>query len=276
MISPKKVKYNDFCSKDFSQFTLLTDLAFESDQGEVSSYLNREAVASESYHGEFKRVYGYKYTESLSPKLTFIKEGFNDFSLEEVRQVLTWLTSKKTASFLDVYDDIDSEAIAYSILGGFTDIQMYKRGNNRTIAIVATFESVHPYALSQLQTITKNPTDDKIEIKISSDEIEKAIYPRITINKYSGGDITITNTYADRNRQSQISELNLKNNSDGEKIVVDGANRVIYSSNTTRIFGEDFVGWTWLELYNGTNTITVTGNCTVTFEYREPRKIGEF
>lgn len=186
MISPKKVKYNNFSSNEFPTFTLLTDLAFDSDQGEVSSYLSREAIASESYHGEFKRVSGYKYTESLAPKLTFIKEGFADFTLEEVRKVLTWLTSKKTASFLDVYDDIQSNTIMYSILGGFTDIQTYKLGNNRTVAIVATFEAVNPWAWSALQTVTKDvsdPSNNTITIDINTDEPESAIYPRITIKQ---------------------------------------------------------------------------------------------
>lgn len=182
MISPKKVKYNEFMSTDFPTFTLLTDVAFDSDEGEVSSYLNREAVASESYHGEFKRVHNYKYTENFAPKLTFFKEGFTEFSMDETRKVLTWLTSKKTASFLDVYDDIDSAAVVYSVLGGFTDIQLYKYGNNRTVAIVATFEAVNPWAWSPVITASKSITEPiELTITCNTDEPESLVYPRITI-----------------------------------------------------------------------------------------------
>jgi hypothetical protein len=69
--------------------------------------------------------------------------------------------------------------------------------------------------------------------------------------------------------------LVIKNNTGSEKIVIDGANRIISSSNTRRIFGDDF-NWKWLEMYDGTNEIIVEGNCTVTLEWREVRKVGEY
>jgi hypothetical protein len=68
----------------------------------------------------------------------------------------------------------------------------------------------------------------------------------------------------------------VKNNATTETIVVDGANHVISSTNTRRIFGDDFENWKWLPLYDGKNEITIEGNCTVTFEYREIRKVGEY
>jgi hypothetical protein len=68
----------------------------------------------------------------------------------------------------------------------------------------------------------------------------------------------------------------IKNNTSTEKIVVDGANKVISTNRTRRIFGDDFVDWQWLPLYEGKNEITVLGNCEVTIEYREVRKIGEY
>ena len=83
---------------------MLTDVAFDSDNGEINTYLSRNAVASESVTGKIKNVSSYKYTEDLICKVTLIKEGFGDFSLEEARKVLSWLTSKDTPSFLDVYD----------------------------------------------------------------------------------------------------------------------------------------------------------------------------
>jgi len=32
----------------------------------------------------------------------------------------------------------------------------------------------------------------------------------------------------------------------------------------------------WPRLYNGTNSFTVSGDCVLTFEYREPRKVGAY
>ena len=333
MISANRIEFRGYSSVDFD---LKTCMAFESDSGEVSTYLTREAVASESYRGEFKRIHNFKYTETFNPKFTFIKDGFGDFTTEEVRKVLRWLTGGTHASFLTVYND-DSNVVHFEILGGFSEVSLYKLGNGRVVGIVATFESAHPYALSPLQTVSKtitSPTDNTITINVDSDNEESAIYPRITIqhgisltvnvnrkmvtdNKWVDNDwmdgtvyyyasageyyynrhnedgsvvptaqttmpttattsVIIKNTYVDEDGKTQVVTLRIANNSRGEKVILDGANKVISSSSTNRIFGDDFIDWAWLPMYNGTNTITVIGNCTVAFEWREPRKIGEY
>ncbi len=333
MISANRIEFRGYSSVDFD---LKTCMAFESDSGEVSTYLTREAVASESYRGEYKRIHNFKYTETFNPKFTFIKDGFGDFEVEEVRKVLRWLTGSHNASFLTVYKD-DSNVVHFEILGGFSEVSLHKLGNGRVVAITATFESAYPYALSPLQTITKDvssPANNTITINIDTDEPESAIYPRVIIQQGTGVVVNVNkkmitnnkwvvddwmdgtiyyyadageyyynkhntdgtvvptaqttaptmattsvimkNTYVDNNGDTQVAILRLANNVRGEKVVLDGANKVISSSSTSRIFGDDFVGWSWLPLYNETNTITVIGNCTVTLEWREPRKIGEF
>ena len=100
MISPYRVTYNTFSSEDFD---LICNVAFDSDSGATSSFLSREAVASETYRGTIKHVSSYKYTESFAPVITFIDKDFGDFTLERQRQILKWITSKDTPSFLNVY-----------------------------------------------------------------------------------------------------------------------------------------------------------------------------
>lgn len=181
MISANRIEYRGYSSVDFD---LKTCMAFESDTGEVSTFLTREAVASESYRGEFKRIHCLKYTETFNPKFTFFKDGFGDFSVEEVRAVLRWLTGSHNASFLTVYKD--ERNVHFEILGGFSEVSLYKLGNGRVVGVVATFESAHPYAFSTLKTITKdvsNPSDNTITININTDEPESPIYPRITIKQ---------------------------------------------------------------------------------------------
>jgi hypothetical protein len=58
--------------------------------------------------------------------------------------------------------------------------------------------------------------------------------------------------------------------------VLDGANKVISSKNVNRVFDDDFEDWRWLSLYDGKNEIAVEGNCTVTLEWREVRKVGSY
>ena len=372
MISPNRIRYAGIFSNELNIPDLITCVARDSDNGESPSFLNRESVASESYDGRYKRIHRLKYTETFSPKITLMKPDFKDFSIEDVRAVMKWLTMKDTAALLEVYYD-DSNVVTWASIGGFVDLQTYKIANNRTIAITAVWDSVSPFALSDLYTVTKrinSPIDNKITINIDTDD-NQPVYPCITIqqrgavvtsdkpldmysdmvpntvykygstyywksdesalvtgvtepnygwvkvirdNAYVATDIIeeetvyyytsdqryrwidpyvfessttdpsldttgvkiINQHYDFFNQPSKPISMVVKNNTSTEKVIVDGANKVISSSNTRRIFGDDFVNWTWLPLYDGKNEITVEGNCEVKLEYREVRKVGEY
>ena len=323
LISVNRILYNGYSSQDFD---LITSISFDSDDGEADTYLNREAIISENYRGDFRRVHNYKYQDVLAPQITFTKDGFEDFAAEEYRKVLKWLTSKDTASFLTVYHD-DSEVVSYEILGGFTEINIYKHGNGRVVGVTATFESVAPWAFSPLYTITKdvsNPSDSVITINLETDDPQNAIYPRITLqqdsttniitvnhtmgdtdnwvegsvfydgsnyywidakgvkhtsvintSKFETTSVSIRNIHTDDVGNVSTFDALVKNNIKGETVVLDGANRLVASSSTSRIFGNDF-SWNWTPLYEGSNTLSFIGNCTVKIEYRTPIKCGDF
>ena len=374
MVSPHKIRYNNISSNELNVLDLIMEVSFDSDSGETSTYLNREAVVSETYDGRRKYVGRYKYNESFSPKFTFVKKNFGDFTQEEVRQVLKWLTSKDTTAVLDVFYDHadDSETVDWAAIGGWTEVSTYKLANNRTVGIVATFEAVTPFAMSDIWTHTISADDNyKKTINIDTDD-NQLVYPRITIKQkgtvvsiptnttlnmysdmvpntvyyngtnyywksdepalvtgatepnygwnkiirdtvYASSDeikeetvyyytsdqkyrwidpytfksstsdpklattgVKITNRHYDTlGRFTGISTMAVKNNTATETVIVDGANKVISSTNTRRIFGNDF-DWAWLPLYDGKNELTIEGNCSVELSYREVRKIGEY
>lgn len=396
MISPHRIKYNGIESTELNLIELIMCVAFDSDNGETSAYLNREAVVSETYDGRYKRVHRYKYNESFSPKFTFMKKDFGNFTMEEVRRILKWLTSADTTALLDVYYD-DSDVIAWSVIGGWTEINTYKLANNRTVGITATFEAITPYAMSKLYTVTKtisSADNNKITIEIDTDD-NKPVYPRITINHgyddvphtvvripdeitytslldmtdkventayfngttyywkateptksrgntkpqykdtetgeikdYDWPIVNIDHAYTDNdtwenntiylyddngnktyfwidpynfhtetadnppnlsttsvkiinqhtdlfNQPSTPAITIVKNNTSTERVVLDGANKIVSTDRTRRIFGDDF-NWQWLELYDGKNEITIEGNCEVILEYRTVVKCGEY
>jgi hypothetical protein len=310
------------------ELDLWAEISFDSDNGEVETYLNREAIASESHNGTLRRVHSYKWSDVFTPKITLIKQNYEDFTSEENRRILTWLTSSPSADFLDVYKD-DSEVISFCVLGNFITVNQHKLANGRIVGYTAEFESVTPWALSDLQTITKDvsdPADNTITINLETDDPHSAVYPRITIQqdattniielnsamvdtddwtegsvfydvvgeKYYWMDsdgkhisptntsniettsVNIKNVYTAYNKDPLVFDTLIKNNLKGEKVILDGANRVVSSSRTNgRIFGEDF-DWQWIPLYHGENKLTFIGNCVVTIEYREPIKCGEF
>lgn len=326
MINPQRIEYNTYSSVDFD---LITCCSFESDDGATSAYLARDAVASETYRGDIKRVHSYKYTDVLAPTITFIDKKFGDFDFDRQRKIIKWLTSKDTPSFLTVYHD-DSNVPSYEILGAFTEINTYKLGNGRVVGFQCVFTSISPYAFSPLHSITQNvssPVDSTITIDLETDEPQLPIYPKITIQQngitpvvnvskemgdldvwvpntvyyYAGGgkyywidsegvrhtsstntsgfettSVSIANVHTDEYGEKRVFDLLVTNNIKGETVVLDGANKVVSSSRAiNRIFGNNF-SWQWLPLYEGTNKITVVGNCTVTLEWRSPMKIGEF
>ena len=310
-------------------FNLWTELSFDSDEGECETFLNREAIISESHNGTLNRVHGYKWTDVLTPKITFIKRDYENFTADENRRILSWLTSSAQASFLDIYND-DSEVIAFCVLGNFVTINQHKLANGRIVGYTAEFESVSPFAFSPLRTVTKtisDSTDNKITINVDTDDPQAPIYPRITIVENAGDnviafnkiltnddtwidgsifeyggiyywfdaakrvvsssdkpeDITTTsvsiqNKYTPYgSNTSRTFNTIIKKNIMGEKIILDGANKVISSSRMDgRIFGDDFTNWQWIPLYHGENELSFVGNCTVTIDYRTPIKCGEF
>ena len=275
MISPKKIVFNGKSNEDFE---LICDLCFESgDKGETSSFLSRKAVKTETYNGAFSRSYGMKYDEVLAPQITLMKRNFEDFTFEEQRAVLSWLTSKRTTGYMDVYmteDDVATNSPSYCLLGGVTKIETYKLGNNRTVGIIFTFESLHPYALSPIQTVD-NKKAITLTITCNTDDPGSFVYPKLTIYFNMAQDFTIT-------RDSDRTEI--KGNVAGETITIDSANKIITSDRTvSRFFGDNF-NWVWPKLTYGDNKFSVspipTPNSSnaplVTFKYRYPIKCGQF
>jgi hypothetical protein len=277
MVSPQKIKYNNiFSDIGLGILDIILDVAFDSDNGVMSSHLNRSAVASESHDGRYKNTTRYKYDELFSPQFTIVKKDFSDFTQEEVRKVLKYLTSTDKPALLEVYYDGASNVVDWACIGGFVSIEMYKIANSRTVGIVAQFEAITPWAMSDLYTVTKTiaSADNKITINIDTDD-NKPVYPCVTIET-NGNNIKFINTHTDFfNVSNSYNSLELTNNTIGEKIVVDGANKIITTTIANRKFGDDF-NWMWLALHDGKNEITVTGNCTVEISYREIRKVGEY
>lgn len=388
MISAHRFTWDEYSSLDFD---VIACVSFDGDTGDSETGLSREAVVSEMYNGALKRGASYKWNESMNVTITLVKNDFSDFTQDQNRKILKWITSRQTPGFLDIYKD-DSEVIDYSVLGNFINVSQYKLGNSRVVGYILEYEGLTPYAYSGLQTFPVNlditntntfkdvsdPSNNTFSIKVDTDDTESAVYPRITIKHngenfiriadgtilnihsnmiintayYNGttfywktvgvtktssttkpdydwvvkevnhayGDsdswetgyiykygttyywldpntfhssttnpnlettsVKITNTYLIGN-ETHVATCSVANNTLDETIVLDGANKVIYSSRTSRIFGDDFINWEWLPLYdkslanghNGYNTIKIEGNCSVAVEYREVRKVGAY
>lgn len=273
-VSVNRIHYNGYSSLDFD---VVMDLSFDGDTGAVGSYLNRSAVASDTYNGNFKNVYRYKYDEVLAPTFTFIKRTFTEFHPMEVRRILKWLTSRDTPSFCTV-QPTDSGMISYELLGAFTQIETYKNTTGQVIGIVAVFECTSPWAWSTVKHYARrfeNILTDSLEVDIHTDDVQHCVFPKLYIENGAGANLTLSNKHDDGKGNDVVTATTLKNNINNEKITMDCANKVITSNRIGgRLFADDFVDWKWFGLYNGKNVITASTPCIITLDYRECIKCG--
>lgn len=196
MISPYKINWAGFSSLDFD---LWTEITFDSDQGATSSFLNRESSITERYDGSFRRIHSYKYNEVLTPRITFVKQDYEEFTSEENRKILSWLTSNQKANWLEIFHD-DSNVASYKLFGAFTTVEQHKITNNRIIGYECEFESASPFAWSRkftypevyttIEELSNNDeTNDYLIVSeratftlaCNTDEYNKLLYPKVTI-----------------------------------------------------------------------------------------------
>lgn len=202
MISAQRIEWNNL---DSLEFDLIADVSFDSDDGNSPSFLNQDGIYTEHYDGH-RTVHRAKTNEFFNPTFTFMKEGFGDFTMDERRRILSWLSTEKPG-WLNVYHD-DSNVISYRCFGTWESIELYKLGNGRVVGYVVTFASTHAHAFSHLMTWPQNfdnlkeyefqkvnsanktldSTNTNFKIECETDEYGKVLYPKVTI-KYDTDNI---------------------------------------------------------------------------------------
>lgn len=123
--------------------------SFEPDDGFVETFLSMDVVQEDYYDGTKKYTYGGRYNTTATIEITVIKNDGSDFSLNEVRSHLKWLTGSRVDSWLNLYA---GDKFQYAFLGRVTDVQQRKM-DARTIGLSITFTSVAPWAFSDEITL---------------------------------------------------------------------------------------------------------------------------
>ena len=144
--------------------------SFEPDNGFVDTFLGMDQVSEDYYDGTKKFLYGTRYNTTATINITLIKADGTDWSLDDNRKALKWLTGARTASWLDLYQ---GDKIKYSFLGTITSPQQYKL-DGRIIGISFEFASITPWAYSPEQIFDRS-IEQKLVLNdegiIISDEI---------------------------------------------------------------------------------------------------------
>ena len=146
--------------------------SFEPDNGFVDTFLGMDQVSEDYYDGTKKFLYGTRYNNTANISVTMVKADGTDWSLDDNRKTLKWLTGAKTASWLDLYH---GDKHIYSFLGTVSSSQQYKL-DGRVIGIEFTFTSISPWAYSPELTFDRSISqalflDGSVLVKDPSDEI---------------------------------------------------------------------------------------------------------
>ena len=253
--------YLDKNSKeDFSLY--IVHFSDNADSGEIDTFLSTSAVYSDSYDGTKRKIYGTKHDTVVEAKITVIKKDGIDFSVDDNRKILRWLTGSRQATWMDFYIN---DKVQYRLLGFVKNVSQYKM-DSRVVGLVITFESVSPYGYSSLQKVSHHISGSSvITIPCDSDDLYSYVYMNMTYTNTGGNELIITNnTTGDR-----TEVVGLVTN---ETIAISD-NMVITSDSGDRI-GKNF-NFIFPRLISGDNDFIIHGNGDITFEYVYPIKLGD-
>ena len=273
-------KYQNHTNKDFD---LITSVSFDGGFDQIGTATAVEGVTSDKYDGS-RIDYGSRYLEQVELQITMVKKDYIDFTREEKRAVLRWLSANKQTSWLQLYDDEGGEIIEF--FGRFTSVEE-KTADSRTIGMVAVFTSPFPYGFSPLREINQTFIgSETVRIQNDTDALDEYVYPYFTI--VSNEEITQL-SIKNKNTNTTIFIKDLKAN---ETLTLDNENKLAFTDRENRepefyignhLYG-DVDGFitnypVFIELIPGINELfidtgTTSCECKYGFSYRYPIKLG--
>lgn len=218
--------------------------------------------------------YGTMYSDDSVYPFYLIKEDGSKFTEIEHRKINKWLTSPTLPKPITAVTD-DNETVIYK--GVFTSIGWKTITGNKD-AVMCELTCDTPMCWKKETKTYQSQATTPAVFEISSDDSEYVIYPKIIIKIPSG---------------TEQQTINIKNNDDGGTlsvlcnpnlpIYIDCKNCMITDGTVTGVIDFEDIGWSdvgkiyWMKLKDGTNNLSITGNCTVTLEYEVPiKRVGDF
>lgn len=271
-------KYNErfspkftFLKKGFGDFeqeevrSLLKYLTSKETTGLLEAYEDDSEVVSWTSIGNFSEIQLYKIANKRVVGVTAVWDSISPFCFSDLYTVTKTISSATDNKITIDIDTDDNQPV-------YPRVTVKHNGSVVNIPTGTTYTEK-----TNMVENTAYFNGTTYYWKTAPDTDVAHFHSSTTNPVLSTTSVRITNTHTDfTNQKTTLNPVVVKNNNTTEKIVIDGANKIISSSSVNRIFGDDFENWRWLALYDGKNEIEVEGNCTITLEYREIRKVGEW
>lgn len=266
----KSFTYNGVSTNDIVDKPLLI-VQFDKET-DINGF-NREIVKGEkTLLRQETNHYGAMYSEDTHYEFYLVKNDGSPFSEVEHRKINKWLCSPRLIKPLTGIGD-DGETIVYK--GIFQNVG-WKMITGNWDGIKCTFVCDVPFAWKKdSQAFTSSGNLD-IKINIPSDDSEYIIYPKIKLNSNTKQTVKITNITDNSNSFSILLNPNLP-------VTINCKYCMITDATSNGIINFDDLGWSnatkiyWLKLYDGINSLSINGSCTVEFEYEYPvMRAGDF
>lgn len=179
------------------------------------------------------------------------------------REVLSWLLGRGEFKKL-IIDQSDLADYYFNCIFSNIDI-IYINGSCYGFELTATFDSMYAYGSSTVYTVTGSGSARTISVVNNSDIPDDYVYPVLTIN--ADESLSIYNTTDDATREFYLGGL-----SSGVVYTVDNELKIISPNSNSNLLGN--FSKKWLRLRQGTNTLKVTVNGTVTITVPQYALIG--
>lgn len=205
-----------------------------------------------------------EYNKPLYPKVTITFKGENEYFPIDVNPL-----EENTYPMVPnvIYSWVDAEGIKHL----YVNLNSTEHNGRYTVEPLTSDTEASDETMEYKYCYFPEENIIKTTIKTVENGVISHYWEPIT---HIGMAVKVNNTYV-VNGTPTTKEAIIAGGTMDETIILDGTNKIISGTKgiSARIIGDDF-NWEWIPLAYGENNITVMGNCTIKFEWLEPRKVG--
>lgn len=256
---------------------------FEGDSGEMDTFLSTSTVGTDNYNGTKRTMYGSKYNNETTLKVTVIKQDGSDFGIIDTREALKWLTGAQQNSWMYLYvgdEDRDAEGknigskARFRVLGHVQDVKQYKM-DARIVGLVIYFESASPWAYSLPQVKSEFVTGEKL-IRLENKTDDMYTYTPLNV-VFTASAAKTFSVYNDTTKEAETKLAGYDEDDNGitiGEVITLSDNMMITSNKPGRVFGNAF-NFVFPRLTSGWNDLIVKGWGDIVLTYSYCIKLGD-